>query len=218
MSANKDLLRFHLRFANLDGQANALRTSAFSQHPPSSDKYEKDYIGTALERQIKEQREKMTSDTYPNECNALTNNEKFDNSLAWFEVNVASCHIEVEALFQDTVSSNLPKRSSVFCPKWHWILINPFCSIQPTELFHVHWWHFFTQDMTAYLTLLVGIRTDLTKELNEELDEIVSDAEQELIIYIAVLAVIVVICLLVAIWLVYNWNKKIMTWTKLTKK
>ena len=58
--------------------------------------------------------------------------------------------------------------------------------------------------MTAYLTLLVGIRADLTKELNEELDEIVSDAEQELIIYIAVLAVIVVICLLVAIWLVYS--------------
>ena len=51
----------------------------------------------------------MTSDTYSNECNALTNNEKFDNSLAWFEVNAALWHIEVEALFQDIVSSNLPK-------------------------------------------------------------------------------------------------------------
>ena len=64
--------------------------------------------------------------------------------------------------------------------------------------------------MTAYLTLLVGIRADLTKELDEELDDIVSESEQELIIYIAVLAVIVVICLLVAIWLVYNSNKKFM--------
>ena len=100
MSINKDSIRFHLRFANLDGQANALRTSAFSQHPPSSDKYEKEYIGTALERQIKEQREKMTSDTYTNECNALTDNEKFDNSLSWFEVNAALWHMEVEVHFK----------------------------------------------------------------------------------------------------------------------
>ena len=114
---NEDSLRFHLRFANLDGQANALRTSAFSQHPPSSDKYEKDYIGTALERQIKEQREKMTSDTYSNECNALTNNEKFDNSLAWFEVNAALWHTEVEAVFQNVVNSNVHERSSIFCSK-----------------------------------------------------------------------------------------------------
>ena len=78
--------RHHFRFANLDGQANALRTSAFSQHPPSSDKYELDYVGSVLEREINEEREKMTSDTYPNECRAIAEGVRFDNSMQWFEV------------------------------------------------------------------------------------------------------------------------------------
>ena len=74
------------RFANLDGQANALRTSAFSQHPRSSDTYEEKYSGSALEARINEQRDKMTSDTYLSECQPLGNTAKFDNSLKWFDV------------------------------------------------------------------------------------------------------------------------------------
>ena len=54
--------------------------------------------------------------------------------------------------------------------------------------------------MTSYLSILVKIRKDINVQLNDELDDIVSAAERDMIIFIIVLVVIVVICLIVALW------------------
>ncbi len=54
--------------------------------------------------------------------------------------------------------------------------------------------------MTQYQAILVQIREDLTAELNSELDDIITEAERDFIIYVLVLVIVVVVCLCLATW------------------